>query len=170
MDLQLPTTLSQEHLRTIVRVCPNTTRLIPIDPQPQQGLTATKFNAKQLLIGTKLYSMARLAYLYHHGKVISRVTHLDGNADNYSPDNLIPYKPRGRRPASAPIPHAIPTGYGAYYVALKPPQGVTSGKVLLATDAVGSAIVQHTPATACRVASKYAKTLTLEELKTLGML
>lgn len=170
MNLQLPTTLTQAYLRTIVRVCPNTTRLIPIDPQPQQGLTAAKFNARQLMIGTKLYSMARLAYLYHHGKVISRVTHLDGNADNYSPDNLIPYKPRGRRPVSSPVAHAIPTSYGAYYVALKPPQGATSGKMILATDYMGGAIVEISVDRALRAATNYAKTLTPEERHKLGMI
>lgn len=117
-------TLTQAQLHQIVRVDPNTTRLVPITPQPQVSVTAAKMGKHHLLIGTVKVSMARLAYLYHNGTTPSMVMHLDQNKENYAPTNLVPYIPRGRgkpRDLTQPTPSTITDEYGNYIPVLRPP-------------------------------------------------
>lgn len=80
--------ITQEYLKTIVDYDPITTKLVPKPAQPLIGLTATKFGQRHLLIGGSKHSMANLAYLYHHGKTIARVKHLDGNNLNFAPNTF----------------------------------------------------------------------------------
>lgn len=49
-----------------------------------------------MVINSIHISCTKLAYLFHHGRVPSSITHKDGNLSNFAPDNLIPYKPVGR--------------------------------------------------------------------------
>lgn len=173
MDLPI----TQEYLHQIVRVDPNTTRLVPITPQPQLGITATKFGQHHILIGATKVSMSKLAYLYHHGTLPKQVTHLDKNPDNYAPENLVPYKPTGRN-RNQPIPDymsardaEVTRSIGAlYYAVLKPPAYVTNGKSIILKDGMGYAVTARTPDQAKRLAVKYIKTLTTKQKETLGMI
>lgn len=168
--------LTKEYLHTILSYDPLTTKLVPKSPQPQLGITAAKFGQKHLLLGATKYSMAKVAYLYHHGIMPSMVTHKDGNPCNFAPDNLIPYKPSGRR-KHLPIPDAIDAWQnpavsaklGARYQPIvRPPKGCTGTPILL-IDGMGYAITARTIDGAKRLARLYAKSLTNEEKQQLGM-
>ena len=143
-------TLTQAQLHQIVRVDPNTTKLVPISPQPQVGITAAKFGKHHLLIGTTKVSMAKLAYLYHHGTMPSMVTHLDHNKENYAPTNLVPYIPQGRgkpRDLTQPTPSTITDEYGNYIPVLRPPLNPKyppQVKFIIITDVLGYALGNYT--------------------------
>jgi len=168
--------ITQSYLHTIVRVDPNTTRLVPVDPQPQLGICAAKFGQRHLLIGAIKVSMSKLAYFYHHGTLPKQVTHLDRNPDNYAPENLVPYRPAGRA-LNRPIPSAISLHDAGvarflgklYRAVLLPPASAAHGKPILLTDGMGYDVVAKTEASAKRLAAAYAKNLTPQQKETLGI-
>lgn len=173
--------LTRDELHAIVNYDAATTRLVPKVPQPQLGLTATKHSPTRLQIGATLYSMSRLAYLYHHGKIISRVCHVDGNRLNYAPDNLEPYIPSGRS-ASLPIPVALDahpaielkTKLGkSYYAALRvpaKPKYTPTATVIVVTDSIGYRVTARTEQSAIRLARAHISKLSTKEKQALGML
>lgn len=89
-------TLTQAELHQILDYDPTTHRLTPKAYIPAGLPTPRKSGKHQIVIGMHSYSMKKIAYLYHHGKLSTRVTQKDGNKDNYAPENLVGYIPAGR--------------------------------------------------------------------------
>ena len=171
--------ITQELLHSILDYDPVTTRLVPKPSQPKLGLTAAKFGKRHLLIGGYKVSMAKLAYLYHHGAMLSMVTHIDKNKDNYAPDNLTQYIPQGRgasRPQNpnAPIPYALHDYSGGYIPAFKAPLNPKyppTRRIVVVTAVDGTSLGTYDQAEyARRIARDNISNLTREDLIDLGVI
>jgi hypothetical protein len=169
--------LNQENLRLIVTYDHETTRLIPRHRVPQGLPLARKHGKHQLYIDSKTYSMKKLAALYHHGAASNRITQLDGNKDNYAPDNLSPYTPTGRRD-TRPIPDALkqtePYSGGVYYQPILRCPRITPyapiNKFIMAHDQFGNALRSYSKEQAKRLALECIKHMTDEDRIRLGMI
>lgn len=163
-------------LKQILDYDPITHWLTPKRPIPQ-GLPEVRTNGKhQIIIDSNNYSLAKIAYIYHHGVQCNKVTRVDGNKDNYAPENLTGYVPAGRK-VEAPYVDAIldrdPIRGDIFRAVLRPPKKtpyVPQARCLPIYDEYGYAIVCESAAYAKRIGAKYAKHISHADLVKLGML
>lgn len=169
-------TLTRELLHQILDYDPTTHRLTP-KPSLPKDMPIVRSNGKhQIIIDAHNYSMKKIAYLYHTGKTSSRITQKDGNKDNYAPDNLIGYKPVGRK-LQVPYIDALPDKdilrgdiFRAVLRAPEKPPYTPQVKFLPIYDEYGYAIVCESAGHAIRMGNKYHRQPSRSDLIKLGML
>lgn len=168
--------LTRSELHKILDYDPVTHRLNPKPEQPSGMRKAVKNGKHNIIIGAKCYTMSKVAYVYHYGVLVSRVTHRDGNKDNYAPDNLVAYKPDGRADL-APIPDAIRDKdlyAGEFYKPiLRPPKRTAHPpqvKFVFVYDEHGNPARAYTMRYARRLAWEYIKRMTSDDRVKLGMI
>jgi hypothetical protein len=171
-----PKTPPQSILRKILDYDPVTHRLTP-KPSIPQGLPSVRTNGKhQIIIDSNNYSLAKIAYVYHHGVQCNKVTRVDGNKDNYAPSNLTGYVPEGRKldlPYVDAVAEIDPLRGEVFRAVLRAPAKTPykpQTKYLPIYDEYGYGIVCESKSYAIRMGTKYRKALTSTDMMKLGLL
>lgn len=171
-----PAAPSQSILRQILDYDPTTHSLTPKASVPIGLPKATKHGKHQLYIGTQVFSMAKIAYVYHHGKQCNKVTRVDGDKNNYAPSNLTGYVPAGRKLLATFITTITDNDqlrgkiFRAVLHAPTNPPYKPEAKYVPIYDDKGYAITGTDPDYVKRVAAKFGKAPTRADLIKLGMI